>query len=154
MGCCRRVICHIAIQRSEKQRAHFMADISAYDSATIIWIDESGCDRRNSMRKFAYTLREIPLVDHRILARGTRYSAITAISVRGVQNVVLAEESVNGEAFTDFIKDSLVPILQPFNCCKPNSTLVMDNASIHHVDEVAELISFIFCLLLSRFKSG
>ena len=117
-----------------------MADISAYDPAMIIWIDESGCDRRNSMRKFAYTLRGIPPVDHRILARGTRYSAITAISVRGVQDVVLAEGSVNGEVFADFIKDSLVPILQPFNCCNPDSIVVMDNASIHHVDEVAELI--------------
>ena len=84
MGCCRRVIRHVVIQRSEKQRARFMADISAYDPAMIIWIDESGCDRHNSMRKFAYTLRGIPPVDHRILARGTRYSAITAISVIGV----------------------------------------------------------------------
>ena len=140
MGCCRRVIRHVAMQRSEEQRARFMADISAYDPASIIWIDESGCDRRNSMRKFAYTLRGIPPVDHRILARGTRYSAITAISVRGVQDVVLAEGSVNGEAFAKFVEDSLVPILQPFNCSNPNSIVVMDNASIHHVDEVAELI--------------
>ena len=56
------------------------------------------------------------------------------------QDVVLAEGSVNGEAFADFIKDSLVPILQPLNCCNPNTIGVMDNASIHHVDEVAELI--------------
>ena len=69
MGCCRRVICHVAIQRSEKQRARFMADISAYDPAMIIWIDESGCDRRNSMRKCAFTLRGIPQVDHRIATR-------------------------------------------------------------------------------------
>ena len=42
--------------------------------------------------------------------------------------------------FAGFIKDSLVPILQPFNCCNPNSIVVMDNASIHHIDEVADLI--------------
>ena len=63
------------------------------------------------MRKFAYTLRGIPPVDHRLLARGTRYSAITAISVRGVLDVVLAEGNVNGEVFAGSIKDSLVPIL-------------------------------------------
>ena len=44
---------------------------------------------------------------------------------------------MNGQVFTDFIKDSLVPILQPFKC-NPNSVVVMDNASIHHVDTVAE----------------
>ena len=92
------------------------------------------------MRKFAYTLRGIPPVVHRILTRGMRYSAITAISVRGVQDVVVAEGSVNGAAFTENIKDSLVPMLQPFNCSNPNSIVVMDNAPIHHVDEVAELI--------------
>ena len=97
--------------------------------------DESVCDRR---KKFAYT--RIPPVDHRLFARGTRYSAIAAISIRGVQDVVLVEGSVNGQVFTDFVKDSLVPILQPFNCTNPNSIVVMDNASIHHVDTVAEHI--------------
>ena len=140
MGCCRRVIQHVAMQRSDEQRAYFMTDISAYDPGMIIWIDESGCDRRNSMRKFAYTLRGIAPVDYRILARGTRYSAITAISVRGVQDVVLVEGNVNGETFADFISSSLVPILKPFNCVNPNSIVVMDNASIHHVDEVEDLI--------------
>ena len=140
MGCSRRVIRHVAIQRSDELRARFMADISIYDPAMIIWIDESGCDRRNNMRKFAYTIRGIPPVDHRLLVRGTRYSAITAISIKGVQDVVLVEGSVNGQVFTNFVKDSLIPILQPFNCTNPNSIVVMDNASIHHVDTVAEHI--------------
>ena len=113
MGCCRRVIRHVALQRSDESRARFMADILVFDPYMIIWLDESGCDRRNSMRKFAYTLRGFPPVDHRLLARGKRYSAITAVSTRGVQDVVLVEGNVNGQVFTDFIKDSLVPILQP-----------------------------------------
>lgn len=140
MGCCRRVIRHVAIQRSDELRAHFMAEVSVYDSNMIIWIDESGCDRRNSLRRFAYTLRGIPPVAHTLLARGTRYSAIAAVSVKGVQDVVLVEGSVNGEIFTDFVKYSLVPILHPFNGYNPNSIVVMDNAAIHHVDSVAELI--------------
>lgn len=68
-----------------------MAEITAYEPETIVWIDESGCERRNSMRKFAYTLKGVTPVDHRILARGKRYSAITAITVHGVQDVLLAE---------------------------------------------------------------
>ena len=59
MGCCRRVICHVAIQKSDELRARFMADVSVYDPSMIIWLDESGCDRRNSMRDFAYTLKRI-----------------------------------------------------------------------------------------------
>ena len=141
MGCSRRVIRHVALQRSDELRARYIADISIYDPSMIIWIDESGCDRRNSMRKFAYTLRGMPPVDHSILARGTRYSAITAISMEGLQDVVLAEGSVNGETFSDFVRNCLVPILQPFNCTNKNSIVVLDNASIHHVEEVADLIA-------------
>ena len=89
------------------------------------------------MRKL---IRGIPPVDHRLLARGTQYSAITAISVGGVQDVILAEGNVNREILADFIKDALVPIIQQFNCCNPNSIVVMDNASFHHVGEVADLI--------------
>ena len=51
MGCSRRVIRHVALQRSDTLRAHFMSKISVYDPEMIIWIDESGCDRRNSFRK-------------------------------------------------------------------------------------------------------
>ena len=60
MGCTRRFIRHVALQRSEVLRAQFMSEISVYDPEMIIWIDESGCDRRNSLRKFAYTLRGLP----------------------------------------------------------------------------------------------
>lgn len=140
MGCSRRVIRHVALQRSDELRASFMAEITAYDPEMIIWIDESGCDRRNSMRKFNYTLKGIPPVDHRIFGRGKRYSAITAMTVKGIQDVFLAEGNVDGERFEGFIKDSLLPILQPFNCSNPNSIVVMDNATIHHVAGVADLI--------------
>lgn len=48
MGCTRQVIQHIPVQRSEELRAKFMAEISVYDTSMLIWIDESGCDRRHS----------------------------------------------------------------------------------------------------------
>lgn len=140
MGCCRRVIRHVAIQRSDELRAHFMANVSVYEPEMIIWLDESSCDRRNSMRKFAYTLRGIVPVDHRLLVRGTRYSAITAITVEGVQDVALIEGTVNGDVFTDFVLHSLMPILQPFNGYNRNSIVIMDNASVHHIDGATELI--------------
>ena len=139
MGCSRRVIRYIALQRSDELRAQFMAEMSIYDPDMFIWIDESGCDRRNSTRKYAYTIRGMPPVDHRILARGTRYSAITAATVNGVHDVMLVKGNVNGDnIFESFIETSLLPILQPFG--NPNSIIVMDNASIHHVDKVTQLI--------------
>lgn len=140
MGFTRKTIHHIAIQQSELLRAEFMAMISVYDLEMIIWIDESGCDRRNSARRYGYSLRGIPVSDHRLLCRGKRYSAIPVMSTEGIHDVYLAESSVNGEKFERFVKESLLPVLMPFNGVNPHSVVVMDNASIHHVHAVADLI--------------
>ena len=45
--CTRQNMHHVAIQRSDMMRAKFMAEISVYDSPMLVWLDETGCDRRN-----------------------------------------------------------------------------------------------------------
>ena len=47
---------------------------------------------------------------------------------------------MNGERFAKFAQDSLLPILMPFNGIHPCSIVIMDNASIRHMDEIADLI--------------
>ena len=136
MGCTRQVIQHIAIQRSDD----LMAEVSVYDPAMLLWIDESGCDRRDGIRKFGYSMRGIPPKKHRLLIRGTRYSAIPIISTQGIHDICLYEGTVNGRRCSDFVKNSLIPIMQPFNGINPLSVVIMDNASIHHVEEVRYLI--------------
>ena len=79
MGCTRQVICQIPIQRSEMMRAKFMAEISVYDPSMLVWLDESGCDRRNAIRKYGYSVRGMRPVEYRIFARGVRYPAIPII---------------------------------------------------------------------------
>ena len=140
MGFTRKKIHHIAMQQSELLRAEFMAKISVYDPEMIIWTDESGCDRRNSSRKYGYSLRGLPVKDYRILARGKRYSAIPLLTVEGIHDVYLAEDSVNGEKFEHFLRECLLPILMPFNGINPRSVVVMDNATIHHIETVVDLI--------------
>ena len=140
MGCTRQVIRHVAMQRSDSLRAKFMAKISMYDPSMLVWTDESGCDRRNSTRKFGYSFRGIPPVDHRILVRGVRYSALPVISLEGIHDVYLLEGTVNGERFEKFLRDCLLQVVMPFNGSNPRSIVVMDNASIHHVQEVIDLI--------------
>ena len=80
MRCTRQAMHHVAIQRSDELRAKFMAEISLYDPSMLIWLDESGCDRRNTIRKYGYSMRGLPLCDQRLLVRGNRYSTIPIIS--------------------------------------------------------------------------
>jgi hypothetical protein len=46
---------------------------------------------------------------------------------------------VNGDVFFDFVRGSLIPEMRPFDGCNPMSIAVMDNCSIHHTEEVADL---------------
>ena len=142
MGCTRQVIRHVALQQSEAMRAKFMAEVSIYDPSMLVWIDESGCDRRNSIRKYGYSVRGIRPVDHRILVRGTRYSAVPVMSVQGIQchDVFLAEGNINGDRFEFFIRNFLLPVMMSFNGINPLSVVIMDNASIHHVESNVNLI--------------
>ena len=59
----------------------------------------------------------------------------------------IAEGSINGETFLDFIRRCLISVLVPFDGVSPNSIVVMDNASIHHVDSVVETILSVGALI-------
>ena len=138
MGCTRQVIRQIPIQRSEMMRAKFMAEISVYDPSMLVWLEESGCERRNAIRKYGYSVRGMRPVEYRIFARGVRYSAII-MSISEIHDVFLAEGTVNGDRFKYFVQTSLLPVLQSFNTINPLSVVIMDNASIHHVQSCADL---------------
>ncbi len=139
MGCTRQVIQHIDVHRNDALRAKFMAEVSIYDPEMLVWTDETGCDRRNCMRKRAYSIRGMTPKDHRLLVRGTRFSAIPVMSLEGIHDVYLFEGTVNGEKFEEFIRSCLLPMLQPFNGINPHSVVIMDNASIHHVQSATDL---------------
>ena len=109
-----------------------MAQISVYDPTMLIWLDETGYGHRHVIRKYGYSIRGIR--DQRLLLRGKRYNAIPVLSLEGIHDVYLAEESMN------CVKDCLVPHVMPFNGVNPRSVAIMDDASIHHVEEVTDVI--------------
>ena len=81
----------MAMQQPESQLAKFMAEISCYDSSMLVWLDETGCDNHNALRKHAYHVRGMPLHDHQLLIRGVRYSAIPIMSLDGIHDVHILE---------------------------------------------------------------
>ena len=58
------------------------------------------------------------------------------MSMKGVNDVYITKGTVDGVVFIEFVETQLLPILNPFNGLNPHSVVVMDNASIHHIDEV------------------
>jgi len=44
-----------------------MAEVQLYKREQFVWIDESGCDRRDNVHKFGYAMRGECPVYHRFL---------------------------------------------------------------------------------------
>ena len=114
----------------------------------LIFVDETGADRRDSLRKFGYSLRGKCTRAQKLVARGRHVSAICAILLKGVLECQFESGSVSGEAFYNFIELNLLPHLMPFNGINENSVVIMDNASIHRIEGVHERIESVGAFLI------
>ena len=72
--------------------------------------------------------------------RGERISLIAFMSMAGVLDCHIIHGIVNGDNFYDFVEKFLLPHLLPFDGKNPHSVVVLDNYSIHHVDEIVDMI--------------
>jgi len=78
-------------------------------------------------------------VYHRLLVRGKRISAIAAICSEGLVDYELHSGTINGHTFADFVRGNLIPNMQPFDGTNSRSICILDNCSIHHIQEVKDL---------------
>ena len=61
------------------------------------------------------------------------------MSVTGIHDAYLAEGSVDGDRFSHYMMEYLLSVLLPFSGTNPCSIMIMDNASIQHVDTNVQL---------------
>ena len=147
-GITRKKIQQRALQRLYDLRGAFMAHCFMFKAEMFVWVDESGCNAKDHIRKYGYSLRGSTPVCHRILSRGQRVNVIVAMSTDGVIAMEHTTSTVNGEVFYDYARGSLIPSLLPFNGTKPRSIVILDNCSVHHVQEVIDLFAQSGVLLL------
>ena len=50
-----------ALQRDDTLRAQYASDVSLYQRDSLLFIDETGTDARDAVRKYGYSLRGKPL---------------------------------------------------------------------------------------------
>lgn len=65
------------------------------------------------------------------------YSILPAISLHGVLHLDILARSWNTQEFRGFVQ-SLLGVMNPYP--QPDSVLVMDNASIHHFEDLREMV--------------
>ena len=137
-GFTRKKIQHVALQRRVDFRAEFIATASLFQ---VDMFDETGSKLKDMLRQYGYAIKSERATSHKLLVRGQTISTIAAICTEGVLAIDITASTVNGEHFYDFIRGYRIPELLPFDGQNPRSVIVMDNCSIHHVQEVSELLS-------------
>ena len=137
----------VAKQRNEQLRLSFISDCEIYLPEMMVFVDETGSDNRDSMRKFGYALKGQRASSRRLLCRGKRVNSVAAMDMNGVICVDSTTASLNGDVFCDFLECSLLPQLLPFNGTNPRSIVFLDNASIHHVSHAVSLIQSVGALV-------
>ena len=114
-------------------------EISAlFNLDMMVFIDESGCDCRDAIRKYNYGLRGMPVKSQKLLVRGQRISVIAAMTVDCILDPKIIRGNITGEIFLDFINTVLLQHLMTFNGYNPNCVIIMDNCSVHHVHGVVK----------------
>ena len=84
----------------------------------LIFIDGSGSDNRDTLRRYGYSIRGKPPRSLKLLVRGECVSVIAAMSDDGVETLRVVRGTVVGDIFLEFIERDLLQVLQPFNGVK------------------------------------
>ena len=129
----------IALQRSEQRRIEYMAEMS-FNPDMLIWIDETGSDKRKSVRKYGYSLRGIPPRTYQLFVGGKLVSTIPVMATHGIEDVYTTTGTVNWGELCRLFCQCVLPIM-PLDGQNSHSIVVMDNSSIHHLDKVHEIIT-------------
>ena len=105
----------VALQQNKHLRERFSAKVSVYTTDIFIFIDKTGSDARNKLRKYGYSIRGIPAKNQTFLVRGERISAIVCTSTAGLVDVKTIRGTANGEVFYNFVQTHLLPHPLPYN---------------------------------------
>ena len=91
----------VAQQRDQELCQRFMTECSAYRPEMFVFVDETGSDWRNAMRKFGYSLvGKTPSVS-RLLVRGKRILfSIAALTLDGIIAAVTSDEFILSKLLT------------------------------------------------------
>ena len=66
-----------------------MLDISMFDPEMIVWLDETGSDRRDGVRACGYGLRGLTPVEHQLKVWGKRIFATRVMTMEGIEDVFM-----------------------------------------------------------------
>ncbi|KAK3748781.1 hypothetical protein QZH41_013517, partial [Actinostola sp. cb2023] len=132
----------VAAQRREDLRDQYRIMMQHHRPQELIFIDETGIDR-SLARQYGYSIKGQRAEVRRPRTNKLRISVISAIGYDAYLSVRVLEpgDKFNRIVFEDFLRNDIVPLLNPYNGRNARSIIVLDNHAVHHVAEVQEIIN-------------
>jgi transposase len=136
IGWTKKATRQIAKERNADLRDYYLHNLSVFQSHHLVYVDESGCDKRIGFRRTGWSPLGVAPVQIAQFHRDRRHQILPAYTQDGVLFYRVFQGSTDSVIFEDFIEQ----LLQHCGCWpEPKSVLVMDNASFHHSEGVKEL---------------
>lgn len=113
--------------------SHFVSDFSSY---YLVYVDESGCDKRIGFRRTGWSPLGTSPTQVAMFHRDQRYQILPAYAQDGIILSQVFQGSTDAHVFEDFIEKLL------HHCGKwpePKSVLVMNNTFVHHSRRIEEM---------------
>jgi transposase len=144
----------MASERDPLQAGNFLHRVAAYPAHYLVSIDEMSKDDRTYARLWGRSPVGERVEEYSPFVRKRRFSALCAMALdKGIIASRVVEGSFDRDTFVDFLRNDLVslfhtsgshltsiklPIMNPYPA--PQSVLLLDNARIHHSEEIRELV--------------
>jgi transposase len=102
-GWSRKIARRVAHERNADLRDTYLHNLSTFRSYHLVYVDESGCDRRGGFRRSGWSPLGITPTQVARLQRGQRYQILPAYTQDGVLLSRVFRGSTDSDVFEDFI---------------------------------------------------
>jgi transposase len=99
----------------------------------LVFVDETGVNTAMT-RLYARAPKGERAYASAPVNKGKNVTIMGALSLEGIVEAMTIEGSTDGQVFSTFIEDVLVPVL------RPGQTIIMDNLSSHKVDGIQDAL--------------
>ncbi|KAI2669605.1 transcriptional regulator family: Helix-turn-helix [Penicillium roqueforti] len=138
VGWSKKAARQVAKEQNAELRDFYLRNLSGFRSYHLVFVDESGCDKRAGFRRTGWSPLGVTPVQVSKFHRDKRYQILPAYSQDGVVLRRIFQGSTDAAVFEDFIEQ----LLQHCNRWPaPKSVLIMDNASFHRTEKLQQMCS-------------